>query len=156
MKFDWLSDSNSVKNVVMALVFSALDLSNTFTMKAHVQAARQNKNATHFLAGILDGSMQDDNPGNVIKAFPYELRYRDDVEFFRSMKVNGTPILSNSGKPIVFGYVCSVSPVSLLSDPEQLNEFMEMTRETGLIEAFNKVEDFYRQMLDRQKENDFR
>lgn len=156
MKFDWLSDSNSVKNVVMALVFSALDLSNTFTMKAHVQAARQNKNATHFLAGILDGSMQDDNPGNVIKAFPYELRYRDDVEFFRSMKVNGTPILSNSGKPIVFGYVCSVSPVSLLSDPEQLNEFMEMTRENGLIEAFNKVEDFYRQMLDRQKENDFR
>ncbi|MEY8763162.1 MULTISPECIES: NACHT domain-containing protein [Clostridium] len=157
-KFDYPLDSNPPKNIVMGLILDMLNLNNTFSLGAWVEPLKEENGATHFITGYLDAIEKPEGPDRtyVIKTIENGIHYKDDPDYFEDMRLMPMPIRDDRGKPVCFGYKYRVNPLSLLSDQRRTEDFIDMAKKAGLVDIFMNVKNYYNQMVERQKANDFR
>lgn len=157
--FDYIPDANPPKNIIMALLLDVLHLNNTFVIGAGVDKPRPGKYTTHFLTGFFDPGKKpgDHSTDCTIRAIKNEIQYLGDDQYFADRRnVFTEPIKDDSGTPVCFGYVYKVDPISLLGETDQLEAFIDMAKAAGLYDIFLKIENYYKEITERQKENDFR
>jgi 23S rRNA maturation mini-RNase III len=157
-KFDCILDTNSPRNILMALILDLLDQNNSFVLGASVDPIKREKNATKFLSGFLQAyvSQEDRKQHIVIKTIENEIQEIDPKKGLEYKSPIAKLIRDEKGEIVCFGYKYKVDPLSLLSNVNRAKNFIVMAKEAGMLEVYKKVKDYFEKIVETQKENDFR
>lgn len=159
-RFDAVPDSNYPKNVIIGLLHDILDLPNTFILGSMDEIVRPDENTTHYIAGYYDniGNPEDeDRTHTCLKALPLLIEFIRDNQHIQDMENLPFPVSDNStGYAAVFGYVYTVDPLSLLEKPEQKASFIEICDGHPIRQIYQRVKEYYNDIVERQKINEYR
>ncbi|MCH3998546.1 MAG: NACHT domain-containing protein [Lachnospiraceae bacterium] len=157
-KFDYIMDTNSPRNILMALILDILDLNNSFTLSASVDPIKRENGATHFLNGFTQAyvSQEDMKQHTAIRTIDNDIQYLDSSSNPEYNLAMPEMIRDEEGKTVCFGYKYEVDPLLLLSDAARAERFIAMAKTAGMIEIYKKVKIYYEKIVEAQKENDFR
>lgn len=157
-KFDCILDTNSPRNILMALILDLLDQNNSFVLGASVDPIKREKNATQFLSGFSQAyvSQEDRKQHIVIKTIDNEIQEIDSKKGLEYKSPIVKLIRDEKGEIVCFGYKYRVDPLSLLSNVNRAKNFIVMAKEAGMLEVYKKVKDYFEKIVETQKENDFR
>ena len=157
--FDDMPTQNHPKNLVMELLIKILELPNTFIISSINESVQIDKTTTHFLTGYYDpliepNSQEKDTPDH-LRVMKHEIVNMNDRDYFQNVKFTHLPITDDRGYVICFGYVKSINPLSLLDNQDQYKLFMVMFKHASE-KVFNQVKEYYLQIVDKQKVNEYR
>lgn len=157
-KFDCIMDTNSPRNILMALILDILGLNNSFALGASVNPIKREKGVTHFLIGLTQAyvSQEDMTQHTAIRTIDVDIQRLDSSNGSEYQSAIPEIIRDEEGKVVSFGYKYKVDPLLLLSDADRTESFIAMARTAGVVEIFEKVKTYYEKIVEAQKENDFR
>lgn len=159
-RFDAVPDSNYPKNVIIGLLHDILDLPNTFILGSMDEIVKPDENTTHYIAGYYDdiGNPEDEDRTHIcLKAPPLLIEFIGDNQHIQDRENLPFPVSDNStGHAAVFGYVYTVDPLSLLEKPEQKASFIDICDGHPIRQIYQRVKEYYNDIVERQKINKYR
>ena len=159
-KFDIVPDSNYPKNIMIELIYEILDLPNTFVIGSMDTVLKPDETTTHYISGYYESVGDRENPEDQhiwLRALPLLIEHIGDNQYIQDLE--NIPVLvsdSSTGYAAVFGYVYKVDPLSLLDKPEQKNDFMEVCEGGSVRDVYQRVKEYYQELLNEQKVNEYR
>lgn len=157
-RFDTVPDINDMRSIVLAVLLDRLALPNAFAIGAWETAAQRGGGATHFLSGFLTRTPERPDEAGLLelRTMRHDIRHAEDRDYFDGMEYAPVPVRDHTGKPVCFGYVYRARPLSLNPQSEQLRLLMELAKKNEVYGVFIRVREYYKQIVDRQKVNDYR
>ena len=157
-KFDCIMDTNSPRNILMALILDILGLNNSFVLGANVDPIKRENGATYFLRGFTQTyvSQEDTTQHTAIRTIDVDIQRLDSSNGSEYQSAIPEMIRDEEGKAVSFGYKYKVDPLLLLSNADRTESFIDMARTAGMVEIYEKVKTYYEKIVEEQKENDFR
>jgi hypothetical protein len=157
-KFDCIWDINSPRNILMALILDILGLNNSFTLSASVDSIKRENKATHFLGGYAQVyiSQEDMTQHTAIRTIDVDIQRLDSSSSPEYKSAMPEIIQDDEGNAVCFGYKYRVNPLLLLSDADRTESFIAMAKNAGMVEIYERVKKYYEQIVEEQKENDFK
>lgn len=159
-KFDIVPDSNFPKNIIMGLLYEILDLPNTFVIGSMDMVINPDETTTHYISGYYEnmGDREKLEGRHVwLRALPLLIDRIGDNQYIQGLENIPAPVTDNStGHAAVFGYVYKVDPLSLLDKPEQKKNFMEVCEGGEVQKVYQRVKEYYQELVEKQKVNEYR
>ena len=157
-KFDCIMDTNSPRNILMALILDILDLNNSFALGASVDPIKRENGATYFLSGFTQAyvSQVDMKQHTAIRTIDRDIQNMDSSNESEYQSALPEMIRDKEGKTVCFGYKYRIDPLLLPPNADRTDSFIAMAKTAGMIEIYKKVKIYYEKIVEEQKENDFR
>lgn len=157
--FDYIPEVNSVQNIVMGFLQEALAVPNSFIVGAFDEAINST-GATHFITGFYERSNDDEearHKGDVyLKGLQFEIEYIHDQQYLQDLEFTPFPVIDNNGYAALFGYVYKVDPLTVLESPNQLKDLLEVCHSSAVQSTYERVKEYYAELLKKQKKNAYR
>ena len=157
--FDYIPEVNSVQNIVMGFLQEALAVPNSFIVGAFDEAINST-GATHFITGFYEHSNDDEearHKGAVyLKGLQFEIEYIHDQQYLQDLEFTPSPVIDNNGYAALFGYVYKVDPLTVLESPNQLKDLLEVCHSSAVQSTYERVKEYYAELLKKQKKNAYR
>ena len=159
-KFDVVPDSNFPKNIIIGLLYEILDLPNTFVVGSMDANIKPDETTTHYISGYYEnmGDREKLEGRHVwLRALPLLIDRIGDNQYIQGLENIPAPVTDNStGHAAVFGYVYKVDPLSLMDKPEQKKNFMEVCEGGEVQKVYQRVKEYYQELVEKQKVNEYR